>query len=318
MNRCPHCGKDINEQNTHLQATRTSIESENEKIQKIKKAFSEQLAIEKMKMQESLKFQKQAVSESVRLEVLELKKKIEDNNAIIDKLKSNKDYVSAQFKGEVVELDIENNLKTNFVNDIIIPVKKGVNGCDVLHTVTYDYEAIGKIAIEVKRTKHFSDNWITKLQEDARHIKADVMVIITQAMPKDTQAITQIEGVWIVDYSAYIGLLSALRKSMVDLHIKTKTMALSVNEQANEQYLALVDYMNSGKFKNSIIGIAKNYKLLSDSLAKEKTMMNKIWNEREKQLRGIIEHTTMTFSELVSVADIREINPKAEIHKLIN
>ena len=72
---------------------------------------------------------------------------------------------SMQAQGEASELLIEDALKSLFPVDDLTEVKKGASGADCILTVkNLTGRAVGKINIEVKQTKNFSKDWVTKLK----------------------------------------------------------------------------------------------------------------------------------------------------------
>ena len=67
----------------------------------------------------------------------------------------------------MLELELENLLRSKFPFDSIEPVPKGEFGGDVLQRVVgKGGQASGTILWESKRTKNWSDGWLTKLRED--------------------------------------------------------------------------------------------------------------------------------------------------------
>ena len=92
---------------------------------------------------------------------------------------------------------------------------KGIKGADVIHTVRNRIGMdCGKILYESKRTKAFVNEWIPKLKADAVTIKADVLVIITEALPEGIDKIGRKEGVWICTFNDFKGLVMVLRESL--------------------------------------------------------------------------------------------------------
>src|SRR4030042_2204823 len=116
----------------------------------------------------------------------------------IEDLKRRADQGSQQLQGEVLELEVEQLLRTKFPNDMIEPVPKGEHGGDVIQRVIGPLgQTCGIILWESKRTKNWSDGWLTKLREDQRAAKEEVAVIVSQALPKEVETFGLIEGVWV-------------------------------------------------------------------------------------------------------------------------
>ena len=76
-------------------------------------------------------------------------------------------------------------LGSAFAFDTITRVPKGEFGGDVLHRVVMNQTGAvcGTILWESKRTKTWSDGWLAKLRQDQRAAKADIAVIVSQALP---------------------------------------------------------------------------------------------------------------------------------------
>lgn len=80
------------------------------------------------------------IAEEHRLKDLEKDKKINDLLKDIEELKRRAEQSPIQLRGEVLELELEDLLKTHFPSDQIEPVSKGKRGADVLQKV---YNPIG-------------------------------------------------------------------------------------------------------------------------------------------------------------------------------
>ena len=81
-------------------------------------------------------------------------------------------------------------LRAKFPRDIIEPVPKGEFGGDVLHRVVGPSgQVCGTILWESKRTKNWSDTWLPKLREDQRTAKAEIALIVSNALPKGVESV---------------------------------------------------------------------------------------------------------------------------------
>jgi hypothetical protein len=118
---------------------------------------------------------------------------------------------SEQAQGEVLELALEHQLRTQFPFDLIEPVGKGKFGGDILqHVRDHKGQLCGKILWESKRTTAWSDGWLTKLKKDQRNAHAELAVIVSQTMPKDIVLFEQLDGVWVSSLSCILPVASAL------------------------------------------------------------------------------------------------------------
>ena len=75
----------------------------------------------------------------------------------------------------------------------------------------------GTILWECKRTKNWSDGWLPKLREDQRAAKAEIAVIISQALPKDVETFGFIDGVWIADPKVALPVALSLRQTLIEV-----------------------------------------------------------------------------------------------------
>tara|TARA_Y100000588_G_C14077444_1_gene848570 strand:+ start:669 stop:1058 length:390 start_codon:yes stop_codon:yes gene_type:complete len=85
----------------------------------------------------------------------------------IDELKFRVEQGSRQIQGEVQEIALENLLANAFPSDVIEPVAKGIRGADVIQRV-FDHHGhnCGAILWESKRTKSWSNKWLSKAIDD--------------------------------------------------------------------------------------------------------------------------------------------------------
>lgn len=227
---------------------------------------------------------KQLADEENDLKKKELEKQLEDQKKLIDEMTRKIEQGSTQLQGEIQELVLEESLRRLFPFDLISEVGKGVNGADVVHTVRNSTgQDCGVILIESKRTKSFGTDWVDKLKTDAVKAKADLCVIITEAMPKDIQKIGIIDGVWITSMQDFHGLLMALRHGLIQA-------AAAFGSQANkgEKMEMLYAYLTGNEFRNQLGAIIDGFTELSESYQQEKRAMERIWKQREKQLERVL------------------------------
>jgi hypothetical protein len=75
---------------------------------------------------------------------------------------------------------------------------KGELGADVVHRVNAAIGSpAGVILWELKRTKAWSNGWLSKLREDQRRCGADVALIISQTLPKHIEHFDLVDNVWV-------------------------------------------------------------------------------------------------------------------------
>ena len=136
------------------------------------------------------------VEEQQKLKVAEKEQTILAMQKQIEELKRRAEQGSQQLQGEVQELELESLLSAKFPRDTIEPVPKGEHGGDVLQRVVGPLgQVCGTILWESKRTKNWSDGWLVKLREDQRTAKAEIAIIISQALPRDVEAFDLVDQV---------------------------------------------------------------------------------------------------------------------------
>jgi hypothetical protein len=236
-------------------------------------------------------------SEEHRLKDLEKDKKINDMLKTIEELKRKAEQGSMQTQGEVMELDLESLLKTKFPVDEIEPVPKGRRGADILQKVySRGGQHCGTIIWETKCTKAWSDGWIPKLKDDQREVKAEIAVIVTEVLPKDVSSFTQIEGVWVTNFSLAGALAEVLRTGLIQLS-QAKLSAVGKGEKMEVLY----NYLSSPEFRQRVEAIVEGFKSMKEDLEHEKRATIKNWAKREKQIERVITNTAIMYGDMQGI-----------------
>ena len=223
---------------------------------------------------------REALKSEHELEVMDLKQRLENQNAAIDELKRKKEQGSMQAQGEAQEVLIEQKLRDLFPTDVIEEVKKGANGADCIqHVHDGMVQTTVKIYYESKRTKAFSPSWIAKFKEDIHRLGADAGVLVTAVMPKGMTKPGLFEGVWVCQLQDLPLLSQLLRK-----HVLKYSAALVAQESKGTKMELLYNYLTSEQFANSIVRVLDRFSQLRDQLEKERRSLQKSWSKREKLL----------------------------------
>ncbi len=286
-----------NKEEKLAQATKNEIELRKEKIKldEEKQAFE----LEKMRQLEEAKktiieeANKKATEEQQYV-IAQLKKQLTDATKAKDDLARKLEQGSQQTQGEVLELELEEILKTEFPQDEIVPVPKGVKGADVIHKIIDRSSRLcGQIIWESKKTKAWSEGWIQKLKEDQRAIKADLAVIVSIALPTDVKGFLLRDGVFVCDVKLAINLASLLRYNL--LKVSEANRALTGKDEKRDVVYA---YVNSVDFKQRIQTIAEAFIEMKNDIDKEKRSYQAIWAKREKQVQRVIDNTFGIYGDL--------------------
>jgi len=233
-----------------------------------------------------------------RLKDAEKDKQLLDMRKKIEELQRKAEQGSQQTQGEVLELELEEMLKTEFPFDDIEPVAKGIKGADVLQIVKNQSGRVcGKILWETKRTKNWSDKWIQKLKDDQREAKADICVIVSDALPDGIDHFKQISGAWVSDIPSTLCLAAALRAQLV--HVASVS-ASQVGK--NEKMEIMYTYLTGPEFRNRVEAIVESFVAMKNELDSEKRAIQKIWSKREKQIESVITHIGGMHGDLQGIA----------------
>lgn len=284
--------KELQEQLLELNKSIREMKDSNEKreLENQKKLNEE---IEKIKEEAD-----KNASEKARLKELELEKKLRDTQKALEDAQRKSKQGSQQLQGEVLELDLEENLKSTFVFDEFMPIPKGIEGADIWQKVKNKHgNEAGSILWETKRTKAWAKSWLSKLRDDARKANASISVLVTEVLPENVKHFARIDGVWVTSYKYAITLASILRDTLLQIAI-AKSSASHEDETLQEIY----DYITSEAFRHKIEAHFESVKALKEDLDSEKRAMERIWKKREVQIGRLDKSMSQMFGEIQGIA----------------
>lgn len=236
--------------------------------------------------------------EQQKLKVAEKEQIIASMQKQIEELKRRAEQGSQQLQGEVQELELEALLAMRFPCDNIEPVPKGEHGGDVLHRVIGPLgQTCGTILWESKRTKNWSDGWLIKLREDQRAAKAEIAVIISQALPKDVETFDLVDGVWIAHPRVTIPLATTLRQSLLEL-----AMARQASEGQQTKMDMVYQYLTGPRFRQRVQAIVEAFSSMQEGLNREKKVITAQWAKREEQIERVMQATVGMYGDLQGIA----------------
>jgi len=251
------------------------------------------------------------IAQEYQLKILEKEKKLADALKLVEEYKRKLEQGSQQLQGEVQELALEEILKREFPYDEIREVPKGVEGADVLQIVkNQNGRVCGTIVWESKRTKTWNENWIVKLKEDQRRVKAEIAVIISSVLPDGVKNFTQRNGVWVGSFDAVVGLGLILRQSLIE--IASVKASLVGREEKKE---ILWNYLTSTEFRQRIEAVYDAYNQLMDDLRREKDWFRKKWAKQEKNIEKVAENILGIHGDLQAIVgrSLPEIEQLAQL-----
>lgn len=202
----------------------------------------------------------------------------------LDLMKKRAEQGSMERQGEMQELVISEWLQATFPMDNAEDIKKGQKGADVLLSVrdTRGAEA-GKIYIESKRTAKFGTEWIAKLKQDNMDKKADLLLLVTEALPEDDWRVGEIDGVWVCSFYDFKAAIVLMRQGLLRV-----ASATTVQSNAGDKMGLLYKFLTSLEFRQQMEAMLGGFNELRVGYHKERNQMEKIWKQREKQLDQII------------------------------
>lgn len=234
------------------------------------------------------------LQEEHRLRDAEKDKKLQDALRANDELRRKLEQGSQQAQGEVLELELERLIRASFPLDAVEPVPKGITGADIVqHVISRSGRRCGTIIWELKRTKGFNENWIDKLKQDQREVKADLAILVSETLPKECTHFQQMDGVWVVNPQCALNLATALRMQLEQVALARQT-AVGMSEKMEVLY----HYLSGTEFKSRVEAIVEAFIAMQEDLNEEKRAAERRWAKREKQIHRVISGTSGMWGDL--------------------
>ena len=239
-----------------------------------------------------------AAEEALRLKVTEKEETIASMQRQIEQLKQKAKQGSQQLQGEAMELELETTLQSRFPLDVIEPVAKGEFGADIIQRVVGPAgQPCGAILWESKRTKNWSDGWLGKLRGDQRAARAEIAVLISNALPKDIETFGHLDGIWVSEPRFAIPLVIALRQTLIEVAASRQA------QEGQETKMELVyQYLTGPRFRHRVEAIVEKFSDMQADLDRERKSMMRMWAKREAQIQGVIESTVGMYGDLQGIA----------------
>ncbi len=290
-----------------LQASREDTIRSREEAAKARIESAEKLSQEKMQLMREIEERRIVVereaAEKARAEsTVERAKLSQENDDLrkkIELLSNSAKQGSMERQGEAIELNLEHELKQYFREDEIKPVPKGVSGADLIQSVVQAGIECGKIIWEIKNTKAWAEDWVTKLKDDVRASGGAIGILATQVFPREHAGKTAVfyNGIWVVSYSVILPLAEAVRAGMIET-VRAKSIAGAKQDKAGMVY----DYLTSKEFQQLINAMSETYQSLLADLNKERMWYDKIFAQREMGIKKLASLTMTMHGSIVAIA----------------
>jgi hypothetical protein len=236
--------------------------------------------------------------DALKLKLSEKDQQMAAMHKTIEELKRKAEQGSQQSQGEVFELELEELLRNRFPMDFIEPVAKGELGADLVqHVNAAAGQTAGIILWETKRTKAWSDGWLSKLKGDQRRSNADIALIVSHALPKHIETFDLMDGIWVAHPRCALPVATALRRSLIEL---AGTRLINHGQQTKMEQV--YQYLTGTKFKQRVEAIIEKFNDMREDLDKERKFMNRQWAKRESQILGVVESTAGMVGDLQGIA----------------
>jgi hypothetical protein len=241
---------------------------------------------------------KKDAEEELKLKVMEKDQTITAMQKQIEDLKRRAEQGSQQLQGEVQELELEALLSAKFPRDSIQPVPKGEFGGDVLQRVMGPLgQSCGAILWESKRTKNWSDGWLPKLREDQRAAKAEIAVIISQALPKEVETFGFVDGVWVAHPKVALPVAMSLRQTLIEV-----AGARQASEGQQTKMEMVYQYLTGPRFRQRVEAIIEAFSSMKKDLDAEKKVITRQWAKREEQIDRVMQATVGMYGDFQGIA----------------
>jgi hypothetical protein len=236
--------------------------------------------------------------EELKLKVMEKDQTITAMQRQIEELKRRAEQGSQQLQGEVLELELEALLTAKFPRDTIRAVPKGEFGGDVLQRVVGPANQVcGTILWESKRTKNWSDGWLPKLREDQRAAKAEIAIIVSQALPKDVETFGLVDGVWVADPKVALAVAMSLRQTLIEV-----AGVRQASEGQQTKMEMVYSYLTGPRFRQRVQALVEAFSSMKEDLDREKKAITRQWAKREEQIDRVMQATVGMYGDLQGIA----------------
>lgn len=240
---------------------------------------------------------KKLADEEHRLKQLEKDKTISDLQKSIEEMRRKAEQGSQQNQGEVLELDLENELRLEFPQDELSEVKKGQRGADIVQVVKNQRLAKCGILLWESKNAAWQPAWIAKFKEDIRNANANVGVIVSKELPAEYGDMKHIDGgVWVVKPKLALALAAAIRHQIIGVYTANHN-----SENKDEKMEVLFHFLTGPEFRHRIESIVENYSVLQNEIEREKRTTALRWARQEKSIRAVIDNTFGMYGDLQGI-----------------
>ena len=184
--------------------------------------------------------------------------------------------------GEGAELDLYEELKKEFPDDIVKRITKGVAGADIRHQVRHNGLTCGTILYDSKNRSQWRYEYAEKLRTDQLSDGADHAVLSTNLFPQGEKQLCIHEGVILACPARVLVVADLLRSHILLVH----TLRLSAEERVKKT-AQLYDYMTSERSANLFERMTSLTEQVDEQMVREIKAHEKGWRERGEMNRQL-------------------------------
>lgn len=281
----------------HKKNRELTEQAENQELE-IARCIEQERKLIREAMQKQADEQNQLKRAEDKLLIDSMKKQIED-------LQRKAEQGSQQLQGEAQEIVLQELLLSLFPGDVIEEVGKGIRGGDVIQRVIdTNGRECGAILWEAKRTKNWSEQWLSKAIDDQQAAKASCACIVSSIIPPALQHFGELNGVWVSSWPCARSIAVVLRRVLIEA-ARARTISAGQESKKEQVY----NYLAGPEFRNRIRGLMEPFIDMQADLEAEKRAYNKHWNKRQKQLDRALSSTTGLYGDLQGIigSELKEI-----------
>lgn len=239
---------------------------------------------------------RKSVQEQANLQLQDKEKQLDQMKRTITELRQQSEQGSMQLQGDAAEASLKEQLSGQFLYDRIEDVATGVLGADLLQRVSLGERVVGTIIWESKRTKVFNEAWLGKLKKDQAEAKADIAVLVSSTLPKESTTFMEKSGIWICKTEHALPLAMVLRSQLILL---AKSQLATQDRSTKTQQL--YHYISGSEFRNRVEQLVVTFVDMQRDLDRESRALAVAIKRRQKQLESLIYGTAGMYGDLQGI-----------------
>jgi hypothetical protein len=205
--------------------------------------------------------------------------------------------------GEGAEIDLFEELRSEFKGDHFSRVRKGEQGADIHHEVYHNGQSCGKILYDSKNRQNWHYEYASKLRADQRAAGAMHAILSTNSFPGGKKELCIVHDVIAVSPARVCQIVQLLRNSMVRMH----TLNLSLQERSGKM-AELYKLISSDNFHQSFREADKLTQEILDLDVKEMKTHEDVWKKRGTSTRRLKKVLTEMQTEISAIVERSETN----------